>query len=95
MSSPIKYQYSAIADGVSQMKNVNSNIQQQVSDLTGQVKSLLGEFMGAASQTYDTRANKISTDLTTSNDKLNTLSTQVSSGSENMNSADRREAGRF
>jgi WXG100 family type VII secretion target len=95
VSGPINYQYASISDGVSQMRNVNSNIQQQVSDLTSQVKTLLGDFMGAASQSYDTCANKISKDLTTSNDKLNTLSTQVSNGSDQMSSTDSREAGRF
>lgn len=94
-SGLIKYQYSAIQDGVSQMKNANSNIQQKVTDLTNQVKTLLGDFMGASSQSYDTSANKISTNLTTSNDRLNQLSIKVNAGANNMQATDSREANRF
>ncbi|WP_394617268.1 WXG100 family type VII secretion target [Lentzea sp. JNUCC 0626] len=94
-SGLINYQYAAISEGVSQMRRVNGNIQQQVGDLQTQVKTLIGDFMGASSQSYDACASKITQDLNTSNDKLNTLSTQVNNGAENMNSADGREANRF
>ena len=95
MSGPIKYQYSAIQDGVSQMRKVNNSIQQEVGDLTSQVKSLLASFQGAASQSYDASANKIAQKLNESNDKLNTLSTKVDTGAQNMSSTDSRQAGRF
>jgi WXG100 family type VII secretion target len=94
-SGLIKYQYSAIQDGVSQMKNANTNIDQKCTDLTNQVKTLLGDFMGASSQSYDTSANKIKTNLTTSNERLNQLSVKVNTGANNMQSTDSREAGRF
>jgi len=91
----INYQYSAIADGVRQMQQVNQNIQQQVQDLQAQVKALLSDFAGTSAQSYDTCANKISSDLTQSNEQLATLSRQVNSGSENMHSADASQARRF
>jgi WXG100 family type VII secretion target len=94
-SGLIKYQYSAIEDGVSQMRKVNANIEQEVGDLTGQVKTLLADFQGSASQAYDASANKIAQLLTDSNAKLNTLSTKVSNGATNMQTTDSRQAGRF
>lgn len=94
-SNEITYQYSAIQDGVQQMRSANSKIEQKVTDLNKQVKTLLASFTGDASQAYDTCANKISQDLNNSNAQLNTLSQKVDSGAQNMSSADKTAAGRF
>ncbi|MFD8500449.1 WXG100 family type VII secretion target [Amycolatopsis sp. NPDC059657] len=91
----IKYQYSALDDGVNQMRKVNSNIEHDVTQLTNDVKKLLGDFMGASSQSYDTKAKTIKQNLNESNAKLNTLSGNVAKGASNMSTTDSREAGRF
>lgn len=91
----IQYQYPLIAEGVSKMRNANNYIQNQISDLDRQVKTLIGDFMGQSSTSYNTRANDIKTKLNQSNDKLNLLTNQVNNGANNMQSADGREANRF
>jgi len=91
----INYDYASISDGVSQMRQINNNIRDQVSSLRRQVQELRAAFTGAASEAYDTCSQKIAQDLTKSNEQLDTLAGKVNTGSNNMNSTDRSQAGRF
>lgn len=91
----INYEYPAIADGVSQMRRVNNNIQEQVSTLRSQVQQIRAEFTGAAAESYDTCSQKIGQDLTKSNEQLDTLTGKVQSGSERMQEQDRTQSRRF
>lgn len=94
-SGLINYDYASISDGVNRMRQINSNIRDQVSNLRRQVQQLLGDFTGAASQSYDTCSQKIAQDLTKSNEQLDTLSSKVNTGANNMQSRDQSESRRF
>lgn len=91
----IQYEYDALASGVSQMRNVNSNIDSEMRRLRSQVSELLSDFGGQSSQSYERCAQKINDDLRLSNDNLNTLSGNVNRSSNRMHQKDSDESRRF
>jgi WXG100 family type VII secretion target len=95
VTGSITYEYASIADGVSQMRRVNSNIQDQVSKLRSQVQQIRADFTGAAAESYDTCSQKIGQDLTKSNEQLDTLTNKVHAGSERMQEQDKTQSQRF
>lgn len=94
-SGLINYDYASISDGVNHMRQINTNIRDQVGNLRKQVQQLLGDFTGASAQSYDTCSQKISQDLTKSNEQLDTLAGKVNSGSETMRDTDSSQSRRF
>lgn len=94
-SGMINYDYASISDGVNHMRQINGNIRDQVGNLRKQVQQMLGEFTGAASQSYDTCSQKIAQDLTKSNEQLDTLAGKVNTGSNNMQTQDQSQSRRF
>lgn len=94
-SGLINYDYGSISDGVNHMRQINNNIRDQVGNLRKQVQQLLTEFTGAASQSYDTCSQKISQDLTKSNEQLDTLAGKVNTNANTMQETDRSQSRRF
>lgn len=94
-SDLINYEYASISDGVSQMRRINNDIRDQVSSLRKQVQELRSAFTGATSDAYESSSTKIAQDLTQSNEQLDTLAAKVNTGADQMQGADRSQAGRF
>ncbi|WP_433388597.1 WXG100 family type VII secretion target [Micromonospora sp. KLBMP9576] len=93
--SDIKYDYGAIAQGISEMQSINRAIEGLIESLARETGTALDNWQGDAADQYRQAAERIRTNFGDLNDVVAKLSVELDERAADMKQQDQRSAGGF
>ncbi|GAA4827967.1 WXG100 family type VII secretion target [Saccharopolyspora rosea] len=95
MADEIQYQYPIIQSGVDKMRQVTSRLEQGITEMENQTKTLLSDWDAQAAEAYRVKAQEIAETFRQMNQTLTNVTQAVDAGANDFKTKDGQLAQQF